>query len=99
MSFFEKLKERWGITSNWRLLKICFIFAITGLSSVQVRKVLFPLLGVTESTPVYTKVILWIIFLMPAYYLFMVIYSILLGEKEFFFGMMGKTFSRFRKKK
>jgi len=36
---------------------------------------------------------------MPAYYLFMVIYSILLGEKEFFFGMMGKTFSRFRKKK
>jgi hypothetical protein len=99
MSFFEKLKERWGITSNWRLLKICFIFAITGLSSVQVRKVLFPLLGVTSETPVYLKVILWIVFLMPAYYLFMMLYAILFREKDFFFGMMGKTFSRFRRNK
>jgi hypothetical protein len=99
MSFFEKLKERWGITSNWRLFKILLIFSLTGLSAVQIRKLVFPLLGIDHSTETWLYILLWLILITPAYYLFMVFYSILLGEKEFFFGMMKKSFGRFNKKK
>lgn len=99
MSFFEKLKERWGITSNWRLFKILLIFSLTGLSAVQIRKLVFPFLGIDSSTPTWLYILLWLILITPAYYLFMVIFSTILGEREFFFGMMKKSFARFNRKK
>ncbi|MBC7449888.1 MAG: prolipoprotein diacylglyceryl transferase [Cytophagales bacterium] len=99
MSFLEKLKQRWGITSNWRLVKILLIFSLTGMSAVQVRKIVFPLVGITPDTGLFIKIISWLVLVTPAYYLFTVIYSVLLGEKDFFFGMMQKTFSRFKRKK
>lgn len=99
MSFLEKLKERWGITSNWRLVKILIIFSLTGMSAVQIRKFVFPLIGITADTPTWLYILLWILLITPAYYVFMVFYSILLGEKDFFFGMMQKSFGRFSRKK
>jgi hypothetical protein len=99
MSFFEKLKERWGITSNWRLFKIFLIFSLTGMSAVQIRKLIFPFIGIGAQTPTWLYILLWLVLITPAYYFFMVIFSILLGEKDFFFAMMSKTFSRFTGKK
>jgi len=99
MSFFEKLKERWGITSNWRFIKILIIFSLTGMCAVQIRKLIFPFLGIGTDTPTWLYILLWLVLITPAYYFFMVIFSILLGEKDFFFAVMGKTFSRFKKKK
>jgi len=99
MSFFEKLKQRWGITSNWRLFKILLIFSLTGMSAVQIRKLIFPLIGIGEQTPTWLYILLWLVLITPAYYFFMVIFSMALGEKEFFFNMMSKSFSRFSRKK
>lgn len=99
MSFFEKLKDRWGITSNWRLFKILLIFSITGMSAVYIRKLIFPLIGIVETTSYWIKIPVWLVLITPFYYFFMVIFSILLGEKEFFFNMMSKSFSRFNRKK
>ncbi|WP_018343537.1 DUF6787 family protein [Cytophaga aurantiaca] len=99
MSFFENLKARWGITSNWRFIKILLIFSLTGMCAVQIRKLIFPFLGIGAETPTWLYILLWLVLITPAYYFFMVIFSIALGEKEFFFGMMGKTFSRFSGKK
>ncbi len=99
MSFFEKLKERWGITSNWRLFKILLVFSLTGLSAVQIRKLVFPFLGIDSSTATWLYILLWVILITPAYYLFMIIFSAILGEREFFFGIMKKSFARFNKKK
>lgn len=99
MSFFEKLKARWGITSNWRLFKILLIFSLTGMSAVQIRKLIFPLIGIGTDTPTWLYILLWLVLITPAYYFFMVIFSMLLGEKDFFFNMMSKSFSRFSRKK
>ena len=44
----KKLKERWGITSNWQILIICFVFAITGSSSVYVAKPFLAWLGMDK---------------------------------------------------
>jgi hypothetical protein len=99
MSFVQKIKERWGITSNWRLIKILIVFSLTGMASVQVRKLIFPFIGIGADTPTWLYILLWLVLITPAYYFFMVIFAILFREKEFFFGMMSKTFSRFKKKK
>ncbi len=34
----EKLKQRWGISTNWQLLIILVVFAITGSSSMILTK-------------------------------------------------------------
>jgi hypothetical protein len=34
----KKLKERWNVTSNWQLIIIFIVFAITGFSSLQLAK-------------------------------------------------------------
>lgn len=99
MSFIEKIKERWGITSNWRLIKILLIFSLTGMSAVQIRKLIFPFIGITSETPTWLYILLWLVLITPAYYFFMVIYSMILGEKDFFFNIMTKSFSRFKKNK
>jgi len=46
----EWLKERWGIDSNWRFAKIFILFAVTGSSSVWVRKPVFAALNFNTET-------------------------------------------------
>jgi hypothetical protein len=99
MEWIENLKIRWGIESNWRLAKIFFIFSITGMTAVQLRKLVFPLIGIDSDTPTWLFIIVWILLITPSYYFFMIIYSIVFGEKKFFFGIMNKTLSRFKRKK
>jgi hypothetical protein len=96
---FDRLKDKWEIDSNWRLFKILLIFAITGMSAVQIRKFIFPMMGITDSTPWYIYFPVWLILITPFYYFFMVIYSNLLGEWEFFKKMMIKTWDRIKKKR
>ena len=99
MSFFEKLKTRWGITSNWRLVKILLVFSLTGMCAVQIRKLIFPLVGIDSSTPTWLYIILWLLMITPAYYIFLLFFSFILGEKEFFWGRMQKTVDRMKRKK
>lgn len=96
---FQYLKEKWGIDSTFRLVKICIIFAITGFSAVYVKKFLFPFLGIDATTPAYIYYPVWLITITPFYYLFLTVYSHLLGEGPFFRGMMKKTWDRMRGKK
>lgn len=36
--FFEKLKKRWGVTSNFQVAIIFTVFAITGTLSAKIAK-------------------------------------------------------------
>lgn len=49
--FIEKLMQRWGVESYGGLLLILFIFSITGMSALYVRKLVFGWLGVGAETP------------------------------------------------
>jgi hypothetical protein len=44
---WETWKEKWGIKTDLRMTWIFIIFAITGTSTVVVRKFLFSMLGIT----------------------------------------------------
>ena len=98
-----KIKERWGVSSNWDLFIICFVFAITGMSTVQIRKVIFPFIGITGSTEFYIKFIAWLFLIFPFYYVFLITYGFIFGKFPFFWGMTRKTFGRiggvFKRKK
>ncbi|MDX1639045.1 MAG: DUF6787 family protein [Balneolaceae bacterium] len=90
----EKLKERWGVTTIWQLLLILFIFAITGMSALYVRKVLFGWLGINEQTPAWIEIIAWVLTVFPAYQLLFLFYGLILGQFEFVWRFEKKSLQR-----
>lgn len=109
----KKLKERWNVTSNWQLIIIFIVFAITGSTAAYLSKPLTNFLGVTKenlSLWIYWPIRLIIIF--PAYQVLLVLIGALFGQFNFFWefekkmlirmklGFIAKYFdSKFTKKK
>ncbi len=81
---FERLKNKWQITSNAQLLAVLLTFTLAGSSVVWVRKFVFQLLGYTEATPMWIKTVTYLLLLFPSYQLLLLIYGTLLGQFRFF---------------
>lgn len=91
---FKKLKLRWEIESNVQVIIIFFVFACTGLTAVYIRKFVFALFGITESDPFWFKTILWLLTMLPLYYIFLLIYGAIFGQFRFFWGFSKKMVNR-----
>ena len=48
----KKLKEKWGITSNFQLIIILLVFSITGSIAVFITKPILNLIGLDGKTVV-----------------------------------------------
>jgi hypothetical protein len=86
----NRLKERWGITSNWQLIVILFVFAITGSSSVYVAKPFLQWIGLTPGVfddNWWAPWIYWsirILLIFPFYQVLLVLFGWLFGQFRFF---------------
>ncbi len=96
----DRLKERWGITSNFQLVLIFIVFAITGSSSVYVAKPFLSLIGLARenfSTAWWGGTLYWILrilLIFPFYQVLLVIYGWLFGQFKFFWEFEKKMLSR-----
>ena len=61
----QRMKARWGVTSNWAFAAILIVFSLAGMGITQVRRPLFHVLGFNEQTPTWLKVVAWLAFLFP----------------------------------
>ena len=91
----KKLKEKWGITSNFQLIIILIVFSITGSSSVVVGEPILELIGLKEKD--LSPWIFWparILIIFPVYQILIVIIGALFGEFKFFWNFEKKMLSR-----
>ena len=95
----EKLKKRWNIESNFQLVIILIVFAVTGTSTLYVRKGAFYLLGITADTSLWIKVPLYLLIIIPAYQIMFLIVGTLFGQFKFAWEFEKKIFSRFNFRK
>ena len=95
----EKLKKRWNIKSNIQLIIILFVFAITGSSTLFVRKGVFVLLGITTDTNILLKTLLYVVIIFPAYQIMFLIFGALFGQFKFVWEFEKKILARFRFRK
>jgi hypothetical protein len=95
MNFFEKLKLKWQITSNWQLVVICIVFAITGSASAWATAPVLKMLGITKELNSFIYWPLRILILFPIYQVLLVIIGTLFGQHKFFWGMEKKMLKRF----
>ena len=100
-TMIEKLKQRWIIKSNFQVFIILVVFAITGSTTVYLKKLIFDWVGINAETPLVAKVIFYIVVILAVYNVLLLIIGFLFGQFRFFWEFEKKFFSRllFRKKK
>lgn len=92
---FEKLKKRWKIQSNFQVIIILIVFAITGSTTVYLKKIIFDLLEITQKTHIGIKIPVYILVIMSVYNLLLLIVGFVFGQFRFFWEFEKKFFSRF----
>jgi hypothetical protein len=91
----KKLKEKWGITSNFQIIIILVVFSITGSIAVIVAKPALNLVGLDKeaiSPWVFWPIRIFIIF--PIYQVLIVIIGALFGQFKFFWDFEKKMLYR-----
>ena len=81
----EKLKQRWNITSNFQLVVIFIVFAITGSSSAYLSKPVLDWIGFTKdvvSPWIYYP--LYLILIFPIYQVLLISFGFISGQFKFF---------------
>ena len=91
----KKLKEKWGITSNFQLMIILIVFSVTGSIAVWIAKPLLDFIGLDKSAV--SSWIFWpirIAIIFPTYQILIVIVGALFGQFKFFWIFEKKMLAR-----
>ncbi len=96
-NFLYKLQQRWGVNSIGQVLIILLVFALTGFSAMYIKRPIYALLGIDESTPVWLRILVWLLTVLPAYQVLLLMYGFLLGQFTFFWNFEKRMFQGIKK--
>ncbi|MDO4728963.1 MAG: diacylglyceryl transferase [Bacteroidota bacterium] len=88
----KKLKERWGITSNVRLVIILVVFAITGSLSAYLSKPFMEWIGITKESLGLAYLPVRLVAILPVYKILLIVIGAIFGEFKFFWEFEKKMF-------
>ena len=92
----DKIKKRWGISSNFQILKIFVVFGITGSLSVVLGKyVLINIFGESFLNNDYYW-LLRLILIFPIYQVLLIIVGALFGQFRYFWEIEKKILIKMR---
>ena len=82
----KRLKEKWGITSNFQLFIICIVFAITGSFSVLITEpVMLFIFGDLDGLNPLLSWLLRILILFPIYQALLLFFGFIFFQYKFFY--------------
>ncbi len=82
----KRLKEKWGITSNFQLFIICIVFAITGSFSVLITQpVILFIFGDLDGLNPLLSWLLRILILFPIYQVLLLFFGFIFFQYKFFY--------------
>lgn len=91
----NKLKERWGISSNWQIIVIIVVFAVTGSTATYIGKPILKFLNITSETfNTFGYWTLRILILFIMYQILLVLIGWLFGQFQFFWNFEKKMLRR-----
>jgi hypothetical protein len=96
----EELKKRWGIESNFSIIVILIVFAITGSSALKIARPFLDFIGFTRNLFAdewYYSVLYWtvrVLIIFPIYQLLLVFFGWVSGQFKFFWNLEKKMLTR-----
>ena len=91
----KKLKEKWGIKSNFQLVIILIVFAITGSTSAAISGPTIDLLFGEIDINGFSKFILQLVIIMPIYQVLLLFFGFVFFQFNFFFKFVKKFLKLF----
>ncbi len=91
------LKERWGVTSNFQMVIIFIVFAITGTTSASITRPILAYIGIEKDTM--NPFIYWplsLLLILPVYKVLLIAIGTLFGQYKFFSHFVKKMLIRMR---
>lgn len=82
-SIWQKLKTRWGISSNFQVAVILLVFALTGFSTLFSHNYIDGLLGIDDDTAFWIELLVFVLLILPVFNMFLIIWGTLLGQRKF----------------
>ena len=89
-NYLDRLKLKWGITSNFQMVVVFIVFAITGSASLWVTKPVLTMIGITDELNPWIRVPLRIILILPVYQVMLLVVGSLFGQFRFFLNLQKK---------
>ncbi len=93
---WEKLKQRWNVSSSLDVIIILVVFACTGFSILYVKRHLFEWIGITSETEKWIRWTAAIFIILPLYQVILLIWGWVFGKFNFFWDFEKRTFYRMR---
>ncbi len=91
----NKLKERWGIATNFQLIIILLVFAVTGSSAAKLASPVVEFFGIyRETSPWYLYWSIRILLIFPIYQILLVLFGWVFGQFDFFWAFEKKMLTR-----
>jgi hypothetical protein len=92
----EKLKQRWGLSSNWQIIAIIIVFSINGSLAVKVAGPVTNFFGLNAETtePYALYLVLRILLMFPIYQLTLPLVGWVFGQFNFFWNFEKKMLRR-----
>ena len=81
--FLERMKKKWGLTSIFQVVLIMVVFALTGMTVVWIRPIIFHILGVDHANG-WIKTVCYLILVFPLYQILLLVYGFMFGQFTFF---------------
>ncbi|MBT8300263.1 MAG: diacylglyceryl transferase [Maribacter sp.] len=91
----EKLKQRWGIESNFQVIMIFIVFAVTGSAAAKLAEPVTAMIGLErEITNAWLYWTIRILLIFPIYQVLLVAFGWLFGQFQFFWNFEKKMLRR-----
>jgi len=95
----EKIRKIFKVNSNYQLLIVNVVFAITGSLALYLAGIPLDLINISQdNTNTFIYWVLRIILILPVYQVLLLIVGSIFGEFQYFWNMEKKIISRFTKK-
>jgi len=94
----NRLKEKWGVSSNIQLTIIFIVFAITGSTSAYLSKPFTNLVGISKENFGYFFLPIRLIVIFPIYQVILVLIGTVFGQFSFFWNFEKKMLYRMKLK-
>lgn len=82
-SFLQKMRKKWGLTSIFQVVLVLVVFAITGMTVVWIKPIIFKLLGI-ENASGWLKTVSYLLLVFPLYQILLLLYGFIFGQFNFF---------------
>jgi hypothetical protein len=98
VSWIDKLKAKWNITSGFQFLIILIVFACTGTTVVFIKKPIVAFFSDGGEQSIWFTVA-YVLLILPIYNALLLMYGFLFGQFSFFWSYEKRTLGRFVRKK